>query len=110
MDNLLIKENTDLRLIPAYERINLGNIKVLSIDIFDTLIWRKVPIPADLFLLLGQQLKAEGWLIEAVTAEGFEAMRSQAESLAKIKKAKEQGIQHAEVTLKEIYWTISGLF
>lgn len=106
----------DLRLMEATRRIDSGSVKLLSLDIFDTLLWRKVPLPADLFLLLGQQFKQEGWLIEGITPECFAELRSKAEVLARAKKAKDLGqlsefeFPAHEVTLKEIYWSLTGIF
>lgn len=92
----------DLRLEAAYRHIDRGGVKVLSLDIFDTLLRRKVPMPADIFLLLGHQLKKEGWLIEAVPPEAFVELRVKAEYIARSKKP--------EVTLQEIYWALCGIF
>lgn len=99
--------NTDSRLVRAYELLESGKIKVLSLDIFDTLLWRKVPLPIDIFLILGEKLKKEGWLIEAVTAECFAELRVGAECLTRSKKI---GHGSIEITLQEIYWTFSGIF
>lgn len=98
--------NRDVRLETAYQLIDAGNIKCLSLDIFDTLLWRKVPVPADLFLILGYQLKKEGWLIPAVPPEGFVELRTKAEQIARFKKRETT----TEVTLQEIYWALSGIF
>ena len=103
-------ENTDIRLTAAYEHIHQDKVKLLSLDVFDTLLWRKAPLAVDIFLILGKQLKSEGWLIEAVTAECFVELRVKAEQLARKKKAHNLGITSAEVILKEIYWQLSGIF
>ncbi len=97
--------NTDGRLVAAYEQIDAGKVEVLSLDIFDTLLWRKVPLPIDVFLILGRQLKEQGWLVEAVPPEGFVEIRVSAERIARAKKG---GM--AEISLKEIYWALSGAF
>jgi hypothetical protein len=39
----------DLRLKPIADAIADGRCDVLSVDIFDTLIWRRVPEPKDIF-------------------------------------------------------------
>lgn len=103
-------ENQDLRLIEAYQRIDKGSVDVLSLDIFDTLVWRKTPLPVDIFLLLGKQFKEQGWLIEAASPESFVELRYFAEMMARQKKAQEDNIEFAEVTLKEIYWNLSSAF
>jgi predicted HAD superfamily hydrolase len=100
----------DSRLIKAYELIDSGQISVLSLDIFDTLAWRKVPEPYDVFLILGRLFKKEGWLIDAVPAEKFIDLRMQAEGLARLIKCRRQHIKAAEVNLREIYWELSNIF
>jgi hypothetical protein len=98
----------DNRLIPAYQQIDSGEISILSLDIFDTLLWRQVPEPRDLFLILGKQLQKEGWLIPAVTAENFAVLRVMAEKRSRQKKVVFKS--HAEVTLPEIYWELESIF
>lgn len=126
-----MKTHTDCRLQSVYEQIDRGAVQVLSIDIFDTLLWRKVLRPNDLFLILGKHLKEEGWLIEAVPAEKFRDLRCKAELLARFQRSViemggEQKSEHLhftirqlkkwqrsalkEVTLKEIYWQLQGIF
>lgn len=97
--------NFDIRLDSAFERIDQGVVEVLSLDIFDTLLWRKVPLPQDVFVLLGNKLKREGWLVSAVPAEAFIDFRMNAEKIARTKKK-----ESTEVNLREIYWELSGLF
>lgn len=99
---------SDIRLSKAYEQIDAGNVKILSLDIFDTLLWRKCPIPVDLFLILGQKLKEEGWLIDTITPEGFADLRILSEQLVRQKKI-QRGII-PEITLQEIYWNFAGIF
>lgn len=96
-------ENRDLRLVEAYQRIDQGLVDVLSLDIFDTLLWRKTSLPIDIFLILGRYLKEQGWLVEAVTAESFVELRYSAEMMARQKKGDEAGIIFGEVSLHEIY-------
>lgn len=98
----------DQRLMIAYEAIDKGEIDLLSLDIFDTLLWRKLLLPIDLFLLLGKQFKEEGWLIDAVPADAFVELRIKAEQVARLKKQREESGK--EVTLKEIYWEFHGIF
>jgi len=101
-------QNSDSRLLRAYTSIETGEIALLSLDLFDTLVWRKLPCPEDLFLLLGRQLKEEGWLIPAVTMESFAELRKTAEMAARREKAFIQNTE--EVTLTEIYWRLEPLF
>ena len=102
------QDQVDSRLKKAYELIDSGGISVLSLDIFDTLLWRAVPHFADIFLLLGKQLVKEGWLIPAITPEGFARLRIEAEKKARQIKAIPP--KTAEVTLPEIYWQLQPIF
>jgi len=102
--------NTDSRLKPAYDLIDSGKIAVLSLDIFDTLFWRKVPSPSDLFIMIGEHLKSTGWLIDQVTPISFAELRIKAERMARQKKAKQLQTHTAEITLKEIYWGLHAIF
>jgi len=101
--------NTDIRLIPAYNQIESGTLHLLSVDIFDTLLWRFVPKPADLFLILGKKLEKEGWLVPGVRAENFAYLRSMSEVMTHQKK-KIAKAENTEVTLEEIYWICNGIF
>ncbi|HEY8867002.1 MAG TPA: hypothetical protein VIM22_08710, partial [Solirubrobacteraceae bacterium] len=58
----------DARLRPAFEALARADFEVLSLDVFDTLLWRKVPRPADAFVLIAERLRARGML-----AAGFDA-------------------------------------
>lgn len=104
----MIFQNQDGRLEKAYKEIDEGKISLLSFDIFDTLLFRKLPIPIDLFILLGELFQEEGLLIPAVSAEVFPLMRIQAESTARFRK--EEETESTEVNLKEIYWSLHGIF
>ncbi len=97
--------SADVRLEAAYRRITAGEVDLLSLDVFDTLLYRKVPRPADVFLITGRELKANGRLIPAVSAESFVALRSGAERMARIDKGRRRGTR-SEVTLAEIYWQL----
>jgi predicted HAD superfamily hydrolase len=52
---------------------------VLSFDIFDTILWRRVPRPADVFGIIGARLRASGLAPEWVTDATFRRMRIEAE-------------------------------
>ncbi|MBI3900519.1 MAG: HAD hydrolase-like protein, partial [Chlamydiia bacterium] len=75
---------------------------------FDTLVWRKVPKPEDLFLILGKCFKEEGWLRPGLTPEGFALLRAAADKTARYEK--EYCLHMSEVTLTEIYWRMHSLF
>lgn len=92
---------TDARLRAAADSLRAGTVKVLSIDIFDTLLWRRVPEPADVFLMLGGDLKAAGRLAPGVNAVAFAEARRTAERTAREKVQAVTG--YREVTLADIY-------
>lgn len=74
-------------------------VEILSIDVFDTLLWRAVPEPVDAFTLVGRSLAAAGHLL--VPAKGFTPLRVAAEARARARCERERDT--TEVTLEEIY-------
>ncbi len=92
---------TDQRLLTAYEGLASGRYATLSVDIFDTLLWRRVPEPADVFIMLGQQLAAANRLGRHVSAVAFAELRRAAERAAREKVQAVTG--YREVTLADIY-------
>ncbi|MBL8629841.1 MAG: hypothetical protein JNM81_09450 [Rhodospirillaceae bacterium] len=92
---------SDRRLHPILDAIAAKAIKVLSVDVFDTLIWRKVPEPKDVFWLLGQELKAKALLAGHVSAAQFAELRAAAERKARA--IKEKATSTREITLADIY-------
>lgn len=86
---------------PVQEAIHLihsGKYRILSLDIFDTTVWRAFPTPADLFYGLGDLLKKAGVLYPSASGTSFAAERVEAEHCAR--RASPSG---AEVTIEEIY-------
>jgi len=75
----------DERLKPVETVLVAGGAKVLSLDVFDTLVWRRVPEPFDVYLLLGRQLAAAGKLAGHFTPQGFADLRFAAERAAREK-------------------------
>jgi predicted HAD superfamily hydrolase len=104
----MVQDHLDSRLKAAYDLVETGHIKVLSLDIFDTLLWRQVPHYEDIFLLLGKQFLKDKRLISAVTAESFADLRKHAEQ--KARQIKSVPPHLAEVTLPEIYWQLKPIF
>jgi hypothetical protein len=47
----------DTRLVEVERLLEQGTFTVLSLDVFDTLVWRTVPEPVDAFVLLGRHLR-----------------------------------------------------
>lgn len=52
-------------------RVADGSCSALSLDVSDTVLWRRVPRPADLFSILGARIRdrgdCPGWLSDACT-------------------------------------------
>jgi FMN phosphatase YigB (HAD superfamily) len=92
---------TDHRLKPALDAILAGRVKLLSIDVFDTLLWRKVPEPKDVFLVLGRRLADAGQLAPHVSPVMFAELRAKAETTAREKRQAATGSR--EIVLADIY-------
>ncbi len=92
---------TDRRLAPVLATIASGRVKVLSVDVFDTLLWRRVPEPRDAFLLLGRAFKATGELASHVTPVAFAELRHAAEKAARERREAATGSR--EILLVDIY-------
>ena len=92
---------TDQRLLIASEGLTSGRFATLSVDVFDTLVWRRVPEPTDVFLQIGHQLAAAGKLARNVSPAAFADLRRAAERAAREKVQAVTG--YREVTLVDIY-------
>ena len=96
-----VGEPTDARLAPAFAALAHEDIAVVSVDVFDTLLWRKVSEPADAFPLVGSRLADHGMLADDVWPEVFAQLRVEAEKRARA--AERAGAGGPEVTLAAIY-------
>ena len=56
---------------------------VLTLDVFDTILWRRVPRPADAFVLLAEALRRSGACPAWITGATFRHMRITAEAEAR---------------------------
>jgi FMN phosphatase YigB (HAD superfamily) len=91
----------DSRLAPAFAGLADDGIRVLSLDVFDTLLFRKLPEPADAFGLVAQRLRLRRALADGVSDELFAKLRRGAEEHARsLTLAAGRGV---EVTLEEIH-------
>jgi FMN phosphatase YigB (HAD superfamily) len=90
----------DLRLVEAFRVLEREQISVLSLDVFDTLVWRIVPEPVDAFLLLGQRLRDLGHLPAHVPVELFARLRERAERRAR---SRVPAGRVPEISLEDIY-------
>ncbi|MCE7008864.1 HAD family hydrolase [Kibdelosporangium philippinense] len=71
----------------------------LSFDIFDTILWRRVPRPADVFGIIGARLRAAGLAPAWLTDATFRRMRIDAERKAR----RDHGDLGPEVSLFDIW-------
>ncbi len=87
--------------MPVHAALAAGQIRVLSIDIFDTLLWRRVPEPKDAFLLLGRLLAEKRQLAPHINPVAFAELRAAAEKDSRARKEAATGSR--EVTLVDVY-------
>ncbi|TWG31877.1 putative HAD superfamily hydrolase [Geobacillus sp. C56-T2] len=76
-----------------------NEVKLLSLDIFDTLIFRSCAKPVDIFLKVGEKAQKEG--LSKYTPFEFQQLRILAEKVAREEKKK--SINSTEVSLEQIY-------
>lgn len=88
----------DSRIREIYSLINTEQFSLLSLDIFDTTVYRCVPKPSDVFFLLARKFKNINHIHDSSSPESFVKERINAEERARRKK-----YYCTEVTLKEIY-------
>ncbi len=96
-----VRAVADSRLVALAETITRPDVKVVSTDVFDTLLWRQVPEPGAAFGLVGDRLARRGLLDPLLTATGFASLRHEAERRARQLLVERTG--RVEVTLGEIY-------
>lgn len=92
---------TDARLRLLWSMVDTYAVDLLTVDVFDTLLWRTVPAPADAFVLMGERLRERGMLADAVTPIGFMRLRQAAERAARQRASAQRGTEEAR--LPEIY-------
>ncbi len=95
----------DSRLDEALRVLDREHISVLSLDVFDTLLWRSVPRPVDAFVLLGRRLRDLGHLSN-VDPQEFASLREAAELRAREKV--EPAASTREVSLENVYDQMPG--
>jgi FMN phosphatase YigB (HAD superfamily) len=97
----------DSRLAPAFARLaGDDGIRVLSLDVFDTLLFRKLPEPVDAFPVVAERLRRRGALADGVSDELFAKLRRAAEERARALTL--AGGRGLEVTLEEIHRALPG--
>ena len=75
--------------------------RVLSVDVFDTLLLRRVPKPTDVHLLVGRRLADHGALAPHISPRAYARLRMLAESEARRCAQHDRG--SSEVSLEEIH-------
>jgi FMN phosphatase YigB (HAD superfamily) len=92
---------TDARLAQLWSLLDSDLADGLCLDVFDTLLFRTVPEPAQAFLVLGTRLEQQKRLPVGVTPEVFAQLRVEAERRARERSLAIRGT--AETRLAEIY-------
>lgn len=87
------------RLDDVRQMLRDGSCSILSLDIFDTVLWRRVPRPTDVFALLGERLRREGALAQWVDPSTFRSLRILAESNSR----ERRGALGPEVSIYDIW-------
>jgi FMN phosphatase YigB (HAD superfamily) len=97
--------SSDQVVYPALEevarRLRSGAIEALTSDVFDTIVWRTVPEPVDVFVLLGQRLREREALDPSLDPRSFALLREHAEVAARLELSARAG--SPEVCLEEIW-------
>jgi len=96
---------------PVWAAIQAGATQVVTTDVFDTLVWRKVAEPIDVFPVVGERLAEAGLLARDVGPASFAVLRQEAETEVRARQL--SGLGQVEVRLREIYevlprWVLPG--
>lgn len=99
---------TDARLVPLAELVETGAIDLLTVDVFDTILFRRCPDPTDVFWMVGERLIREAPTRPAATAEAFRDLRRMAEERAREEAHARTG--EREIDLEAVYrWLPVGV-
>ncbi len=85
----------------AFALLDDPSVRVVSFDVFDTLLFRRVPDPVDAFALVGERLRERGLLGGPVAAPVFARLRVAAERRVRELRAAADGGQ--EILLADVY-------
>ena len=86
-------------------KIDIKGIKLLSCDIFDTLVFRTTAKPTDIFEQVGEVALKEGVLRNTISPKEFRELRVRAELKARLNKLEKYNTR--EVSLLDIYLEFS---
>ncbi|MDM7913939.1 MAG: hypothetical protein QUU85_01550, partial [Candidatus Eisenbacteria bacterium] len=90
--------SADRRMRDLHRLVESGRYEILSLDLFDTVLWRMVPEPVDVHFLVARRLLDGGSIHDSSSIESYVTERVRAEERAR--KAKKTT---PEVTLAEIF-------
>ena len=93
--------NSSLSLPDAIAAVEASQVRLLTSDVFDTVVCRAAAQPRDLFRALARRLRDHGWLIDRVDDYSFAIGRRQAERLAR--EVAMVACGRPECTLEEIW-------
>lgn len=88
----------DSRIKSLYQLVDSGKYDLISLDVFDTTLFRMVPTPIDVFFLVAQKLRKLGAMRDSSTMESYVRERINAE-----KRARKKKYYCTEVNMEEIY-------
>ncbi|MDO9408785.1 HAD family hydrolase [Patulibacter sp.] len=96
----------------AFDLLESGAARALFTDVFDTVLWRRVPEPEDVFVRLGHRLRDADHLHESLAPGPFAILRRKAEHESRMLLG--EAIESPEIRLHEIYdripeWVHPGL-
>ncbi|HLI00116.1 MAG TPA: hypothetical protein VKV06_04980, partial [Acidimicrobiales bacterium] len=101
LDEARLPHDGSGRLHAARHFIEEGAVSVLTVDMFDTVVWRQVPRPTDAFVLLAGDLAQAGRLDPRITPATFRRIRIEAEGKARdLRRRRGEGM---EVGIEEIW-------
>jgi FMN phosphatase YigB (HAD superfamily) len=95
--NRSVKNALDAEMRELHRFVESGQFTLLSLDVFDTLVWRMVPRPTDVFFLVARELIQRDMIYPSATPESFVRERVNAEHRAR------EAAPSREVTLDAIY-------
>jgi FMN phosphatase YigB (HAD superfamily) len=81
--------------------LDLSAVKLVSLDIFDTLLLRTCSKPVEVFAEIGTRATRAGWIPKHIGPQEFQQIRESAESRARQRRW--QMCQKGEVTIRQIY-------
>ncbi len=97
----LTASSRDLRLRRVDATLRASGAELVTFDVFDTLVFRRVDRPVDAFALIGRALRESGALGGAMTPAMFGAVREAAEKRAREQRQALDG--GVEIDLHDIY-------